>query len=161
MSLRPDDDTSDRAYTRISFFSVSTITVTVPGGSSLVATFTAGAGVGVGILDLPAGTNLFGGAGVTGERRMLIDGQLVDAEGGRTFDNVNPATEDVVGTSPDATVGDTRSTRPASGCSAATSIRARVDFPLPDSPTTPTASPGRTTRSTPSRAATEPPPGSR
>jgi aldehyde dehydrogenase (NAD+) len=28
---------------------------------------------------------------------MLIDGKLVDAEGGRTFDNVNPATEEVLG----------------------------------------------------------------
>ena len=32
-----------------------------------------------------------------GERRMLIDGALVDAEGGATFDNVNPATEAVLG----------------------------------------------------------------
>lgn len=33
----------------------------------------------------------------TGERRMLIDGELVDAASGRTFDNVNPATEEVLG----------------------------------------------------------------
>jgi len=32
-----------------------------------------------------------------GESRMLIDGKLVEAEGGRTFDNVNPATEEVLG----------------------------------------------------------------
>jgi aldehyde dehydrogenase (NAD+) len=32
-----------------------------------------------------------------GEQRMLIDGQLVLAESGRTFDNVNPATEEVLG----------------------------------------------------------------
>ena len=31
------------------------------------------------------------------EQRMLIDGNLVEAEGGRTFDNVNPATEEVMG----------------------------------------------------------------
>ncbi|MCK9893485.1 aldehyde dehydrogenase family protein [Frankia sp. AgB32] len=33
----------------------------------------------------------------TGEKRMLIDGELVLADSGRTFDNVNPATEDVLG----------------------------------------------------------------
>ena len=32
-----------------------------------------------------------------GELRMLIDGKLVEAEGGATFDNVNPATEEVLG----------------------------------------------------------------
>ena len=32
-----------------------------------------------------------------GERRMLVDGELVLAESGRTFDNVNPATELVLG----------------------------------------------------------------
>ncbi len=31
------------------------------------------------------------------ETRLLIDGKLVDAEGGATFDNVNPATGDVIG----------------------------------------------------------------
>jgi aldehyde dehydrogenase (NAD+) len=31
------------------------------------------------------------------EQRMLIDGKLTEAEGGRTFDNVNPATEEVLG----------------------------------------------------------------
>jgi aldehyde dehydrogenase (NAD+) len=34
--------------------------------------------------------------------RMLIDGQLVGAAGGRTFNNVNPATEEIIGTAPDA-----------------------------------------------------------
>src|SRR5919108_131431 len=29
--------------------------------------------------------------------RLLIDGKLVEAEGGATFDNVNPATEEVIG----------------------------------------------------------------
>ena len=31
------------------------------------------------------------------EQRLLIDGKLVDAEGGKTFDNINPATEEVLG----------------------------------------------------------------
>ena len=31
------------------------------------------------------------------ETRMLIDGKLVDAANGATYDNVNPATEDVIG----------------------------------------------------------------
>jgi aldehyde dehydrogenase (NAD+) len=31
------------------------------------------------------------------DRRLLIDGELVDGEGGATFDNVNPATEEVIG----------------------------------------------------------------
>lgn len=42
----------------------------------------------------------------TGERRMLIDGQLVDATSGRTFDNVNPATEEVLGQVADASADD-------------------------------------------------------
>jgi aldehyde dehydrogenase (NAD+) len=32
-----------------------------------------------------------------GESRMLIDGALVESRSGRTFDNVNPATEEVLG----------------------------------------------------------------
>ena len=39
---------------------------------------------------------------VTPEPRMLIDGQLVEATAGRTFDNVNPATEEVLGQVADA-----------------------------------------------------------
>ncbi len=35
--------------------------------------------------------------GVQGESRMLIDGKLTEAASGRTFDNVNPATEEVIG----------------------------------------------------------------
>src|SRR5882757_722634 len=38
--------------------------------------------------------------------RMVIDGELVAATGSGTFDNVNPATEEVLGTAPDATVAD-------------------------------------------------------
>ena len=38
----------------------------------------------------------------TGEARMLIDGKLEEASSGRRFDNVNPATEEVLGTTADA-----------------------------------------------------------
>jgi aldehyde dehydrogenase (NAD+) len=41
-----------------------------------------------------------------GTQRMLVDGELVGAEGGREYDNVNPATEQVVGAAPDATRAD-------------------------------------------------------
>jgi aldehyde dehydrogenase (NAD+) len=41
-----------------------------------------------------------------GERRLLIDGKLVDSEGGATFDNVNPATEEVLGVVADGTRAD-------------------------------------------------------
>jgi aldehyde dehydrogenase (NAD+) len=40
------------------------------------------------------------------ETRMLIDGQLVEAESGRTFDNVNPATEEVLGPVADGSAAD-------------------------------------------------------
>lgn len=42
----------------------------------------------------------------TGERRLLIDGQLVDSSAGATFENVNPATEQVLGVVADGTVAD-------------------------------------------------------
>jgi aldehyde dehydrogenase (NAD+) len=32
-----------------------------------------------------------------GEVRMLIDGELVEAKSGKRFDDVNPATEEVLG----------------------------------------------------------------
>jgi aldehyde dehydrogenase (NAD+) len=41
-----------------------------------------------------------------GEARLLIDGKLVDASGGGTFDNVNPATEEVLGPVADGTRAD-------------------------------------------------------
>ena len=41
-------------------------------------------------------------AKVNPEQRMLIDGKLVDADSGKTFDNVNPATEEVIGQVADA-----------------------------------------------------------
>src|SRR5580765_1522918 len=40
------------------------------------------------------------------EERLLIDGELVEAEGGRTFETINPATGEVLGTASDASVGD-------------------------------------------------------
>ncbi len=43
-----------------------------------------------------------------GEPRMLIDGKLVESSSGATFDNVNPATEEVIGRTPDATIDDAR-----------------------------------------------------
>ncbi|MCW2784713.1 MAG: Aldehyde dehydrogenase [Marmoricola sp.] len=42
-----------------------------------------------------------------GDPRLLIDGKLVDAESGRTFDNVDPATEEVLGVTADAGTADT------------------------------------------------------
>ncbi len=43
---------------------------------------------------------------VSGENRMLIDGKLVDAAKGRTFENINPATEEVIGQVADASPDD-------------------------------------------------------
>ena len=40
------------------------------------------------------------------DARMLIDGALVEATGGATFDNVNPATEEVIGQLPSASHDD-------------------------------------------------------
>ena len=40
------------------------------------------------------------------ESRMLIDGELVEAQDGRTYENLNPATEEVIGTVADATAAD-------------------------------------------------------
>ncbi len=37
-----------------------------------------------------------------GEQRMLIDGKLVEAKSGKVFDNINPATEEVLGQVADA-----------------------------------------------------------
>jgi aldehyde dehydrogenase (NAD+) len=42
------------------------------------------------------------------EDRLLLDGELVTAEGERTYETVNPATEEVLGTTADATVTDAR-----------------------------------------------------
>jgi len=35
------------------------------------------------------------------EARMLIDGELVEAASGRSYDNINPATEEVLGQTAD------------------------------------------------------------
>jgi aldehyde dehydrogenase (NAD+) len=45
-------------------------------------------------------------AKVNPETRILIDGQLVEAESGKMFDNVNPATEEVLGQVADASPAD-------------------------------------------------------
>jgi len=42
----------------------------------------------------------------TGEFRLLIDGALTDAAEGGGFDNLNPATEEVLGQTADATAAD-------------------------------------------------------
>ena len=43
---------------------------------------------------------------LTGESRMLIDGSLTPASSGRLYDNINPATEEVLGQTADATADD-------------------------------------------------------
>ena len=40
------------------------------------------------------------------EERLFINGELRDADGGATFDNINPATEEVIGVSADASQQD-------------------------------------------------------
>ena len=45
---------------------------------------------------------------VSPESRMLIDGELVEATTGQTFENVNPATEEVLGQVTDASPDDMR-----------------------------------------------------
>ena len=42
----------------------------------------------------------------SGEVRMLIDGELVESESGKRFDNINPATEDVLGPVADGSKAD-------------------------------------------------------
>jgi aldehyde dehydrogenase (NAD+) len=43
---------------------------------------------------------------IPAETRLLIDGRLVPARGGRSYENVNPASEEVIGTAADATPED-------------------------------------------------------
>ena len=43
-----------------------------------------------------------------GEVRMLIDGQLVESASGKRFENINPATEEVLGEVADASAEDMR-----------------------------------------------------
>ena len=40
------------------------------------------------------------------EERLFINGELRDADGGATFDNINPATEEMIGVSADASQQD-------------------------------------------------------
>ena len=40
------------------------------------------------------------------EERLLIDGERISAAGGATYENINPATEAVLGTAADANVAD-------------------------------------------------------
>jgi aldehyde dehydrogenase (NAD+) len=42
----------------------------------------------------------------TPERRMLVGGALIDADSGKTFDNINPATEEVLGQVADASAAE-------------------------------------------------------
>jgi acyl-CoA reductase-like NAD-dependent aldehyde dehydrogenase len=42
------------------------------------------------------------------EAQLLIDGDLVDAEGGKIYETINPATEDTLGVAADASIADTR-----------------------------------------------------
>jgi aldehyde dehydrogenase (NAD+) len=42
------------------------------------------------------------------ETRMLVDGKLIEADSGKTFDNVNPATEEVLGVVADASAAEMR-----------------------------------------------------
>src|SRR6478752_5628726 len=46
---------------------------------------------------------------MTYESRMLIDGKLIEASGGATYDNINPATEAVIGPVADGTAADMES----------------------------------------------------
>lgn len=43
---------------------------------------------------------------IQGETRLLVDGKLVEAQSGRTFQNINPATEEVLGVVADAGAAD-------------------------------------------------------
>jgi aldehyde dehydrogenase (NAD+) len=44
--------------------------------------------------------------GMWHEERLYIDGELVEAEGGKVYDNINPATEEVIGVAADASADD-------------------------------------------------------
>src|SRR4051794_19104036 len=46
--------------------------------------------------------------GFTGEVRMMIDGKLVEAASGKPFDNINPATEEVLGQVAEASAAEMR-----------------------------------------------------
>ena len=42
------------------------------------------------------------------EDRLLIDGELVAAENGKTYETISPSTEEVLGTAADASIADTK-----------------------------------------------------
>ena len=42
------------------------------------------------------------------EDKLLIDGELVAAENGKTYETISPSTEEVLGTAADASIADTR-----------------------------------------------------
>src|ERR1700680_2454278 len=46
---------------------------------------------------------------VKGESRLLIDGKLVEASSGASFDNIDPTTEEVLGATADGTAADMQS----------------------------------------------------
>jgi aldehyde dehydrogenase (NAD+) len=52
------------------------------------------------------GTSAVAHPKVEGERRLLIDGRLVEAHNGGTFDNIDPSTEEVLGVTADGTAED-------------------------------------------------------
>lgn len=43
--------------------------------------------------------------------KLLVDGELVDAEGGATDDDIDPATEECIGVAADASPGDVMSAK--------------------------------------------------
>ena len=54
-------------------------------------------------------------ANQSGEVRMLIDGELVEAASGKRFENINPATEEVLGEVADASPEDMQRAIASSG----------------------------------------------
>ena len=53
--------------------------------------------------------DMTGAHDVKGEPRLLVDGKLVEASSGATFDNIDPTTEEVLGVTADGTADDMRS----------------------------------------------------
>ena len=72
---------------------------------------------------------------VSPEARMLIDGKLVEAADGKTFENVNPTTEEVLGHVADASTDDMHR-------AIAAARRAFDETELVDRPRVPQALPG-------------------
>jgi aldehyde dehydrogenase (NAD+) len=55
---------------------------------------------------VPAGDTAANHPHIDGEARLLIGGKLVDAQGGKTFENIDPTTEEVLGVTADGTSKD-------------------------------------------------------